>query len=78
MSLNIYGSQLSDLSPLAGLTNLEMLGLDINRVLDLSPLVGLTNLRQINVRSNPLNPKTITVDVPVLEAAGANVNHSYQ
>ena len=32
----------------------------------------------INVRSNPLNPKTIAVDVPVLKAAGVDVNHSYQ
>ena len=59
-------------------TNLETLGLDINRISDLSPLVGLTNLREINVQSNPLNPKTIAVDVPVLEATGADVNHSYQ
>ena len=66
------------LSPLARLANLEMLGLDINHVSDLSPLVGLTNLREINVRSNPLNPKTIAVDVPILKAAGADVNHSYQ
>ena len=76
--LGLYGNKISDLSALAGLTNLEMLGLDINRVSDLSPLVRLTNLSEINVRSNPLNPKTIAVDVPVLEAAGADVNHSYQ
>ena len=72
------GNEISDLSPLADLTDLTSLILDVNRVSDLSPLIGLINLREISVQSNPLNPKTIAVDVPVLEAAGVDVNHSYQ
>ena len=76
--LGLYENEISDLSPLAGLTKLEGLGLNVNRVSDLSPLVGLINLRGVDVQSNPLNPKTIAVDVPVLKAAGVNVDHSYQ
>ena len=40
---------LSDLSPLAGLTNLSTLALrDCNSLSDLSPLAGLTNLSTLN------------------------------
>ena len=76
--LNLYNNEISDLSPLTGLTNLIDLGLGTNRVFDLSPLVGLINLRWVDVQSNPLNPKTIAVDMPVLETHGVDVNHSYQ
>ena len=74
--LDLNENEISDLSPLAGLTNLTSLGLGINRVFDLSPLVGLINLREVNVQSNPLNPKTIAVELPLLEAKGVNVIHS--
>ncbi len=72
------GNEISDLSPLADLTDLTSLILDVNRVSDLSPLIGLINLREISVQSNPLNPKTIAVDLPILEAKGVHVWHSYQ
>ena len=45
--LNLGGVQISDLSPLAGLTNLERLRLSRNRISDLSPLKGLPNLKQL-------------------------------
>ncbi|MYE89158.1 hypothetical protein F4X33_09215 [Candidatus Poribacteria bacterium] len=76
--LSISDSKVSDLSPLGGLTNLTSLGFGINHVFDLLPLVGLINLREVNVQSNPLNPKTIAVELPLLEAKGVDVIHSYQ
>jgi Leucine-rich repeat (LRR) protein len=37
----------SELTPLAGLTNLQRLDLDNTAVSDLTPLAGLTNLREL-------------------------------
>ena len=45
-------SNISDISPLAGLTNLKMLRL--NNISDLSPLAGLTNLKQLWLGSTPI------------------------
>ena len=42
--LYLGGNRISDLSPLAGLTNLTKLDLYWNQVTDLSPLASLTNL----------------------------------
>ena len=43
------GNQVSDLSRLAGLTNLRVLILDYNPVSDISPLRGLKNLTELSV-----------------------------
>ena len=40
-------NNIRDLSPLAGLTNLELLRISSNQVRDLSPLAGLTKLRDL-------------------------------
>jgi hypothetical protein len=45
--LRIANNQLSDLSPLVGLTDLRQLGFWGNEVTDLSPLSGLTNLHTL-------------------------------
>ncbi|MFA6419144.1 MAG: leucine-rich repeat domain-containing protein, partial [Candidatus Margulisiibacteriota bacterium] len=47
--LELRGAQVSDLSPLAGLTNLEWLDLSGTQVSDLSPLAGLTNLEWLDL-----------------------------
>jgi len=44
--LNLSGSQISDVSPLASLTNLNVLDLGKNQISDLSPLASLTNLNK--------------------------------
>ena len=58
LNLGSWGSkgnnQVSDLSPLAGLINLQKLFLDRNQVSDLSPLSGLTNLHELLIISNPV------------------------
>lgn len=48
------GSVISDLTPLAGLTNLERLNLRGNRIADLTPLAGLTNLRELHLGDNQI------------------------
>ena len=49
---SINSNSVSDLSPLAGLTNLTWLRLRNNSISDISPLVGLTNLEWLNLGSN--------------------------
>ena len=49
------GNHVSDLSPIAGLINLQELFLNSNQVSDLSPLAGLTNLHELLIISNPVS-----------------------
>ncbi|MCL2603698.1 MAG: leucine-rich repeat domain-containing protein [Defluviitaleaceae bacterium] len=48
------GTQISDLTPLAGLINLTMLDLNNNQISDLTPLAGLTNLEWLDLSGNPI------------------------
>ena len=45
----------SDLSPLAGLVNLERFGFDGHEVSDLSPLTGLINLKWVRIWGSPVS-----------------------
>lgn len=45
---------LTDISPLAGLTNLVTLHLHGNQINDITPLAGLTNLRGLNLMGNDI------------------------
>ena len=47
--LLISGNEITDLSPLSGLTNLRMLEVDNNEITDLSPISGLTNLEFLSI-----------------------------
>ena len=49
---SINSNSVSDLSPLAGLTNLTWLRLRNNSISDISPLAGLTNLTYLNLGGN--------------------------
>ena len=51
----INSNSVSDLSPLAGLTNLSELYLRNNSVSDISALAGLTNLTQLNLAGNSVS-----------------------
>ncbi|MYE91676.1 T9SS type A sorting domain-containing protein, partial [Candidatus Poribacteria bacterium] len=46
---------ISDISPLAGLTNLRWIRLDNNEISDISPLTGLTNLRWSTLDNNEIS-----------------------
>lgn len=56
------GTDVTDLSALAGLTNLASLYMDYNDVSDLTPLAGLVNLIDLDLNSNNIS------DVTPLEA----------
>lgn len=51
-------NQISDLTPLVGLTKLEQLDLARNRVSDLTPLAGLVNLRSLRLDENQVSDLT--------------------
>ena len=48
-------NRLSDVSPLANLTSLTVLGLSTNQISNVSPLANLTNLTSLNLSSNRLS-----------------------
>ena len=48
-------NSISDLSPLAGLTNLTWLNLKYNSVSDISPLIELTRLTSLSLENHPLS-----------------------
>ncbi|MEG4069690.1 leucine-rich repeat domain-containing protein [Microcoleus sp. Pol11C2] len=50
--LELYGNQISDITPLQSLTNLTELDLDSNQISDITPLQSLTNLTCLNLRDN--------------------------
>src|SRR4030042_5381054 len=56
LGLYLNGNKISDISPLAGLTKLEVLDLSFNRMIsDISPLAGLTNIRYLTLSNNKIS-----------------------
>lgn len=67
---------LDDLSPLAGLTNLQALHVGATPVSDLSPLAGLTNLQMLNAgstRVSDLSPLTGLTNLRVVDISHSQV-----
>ncbi|MCP4295563.1 MAG: leucine-rich repeat domain-containing protein, partial [Proteobacteria bacterium] len=52
MHIYLLDNQITDISALKGLKNLEFLNLDKNRIEDLSPLTGLTRLKELSAKKN--------------------------
>ena len=52
--LDLSDCGVSDITPLAGLTNLTWLDLSSNSISDLTPLSGLTGLTYLNLSGNPI------------------------
>ena len=61
--LGVHINQISDVSPLAGLTNLKWLGVYNNEITDLSPLAGLRENTTVLSHGNPGFP----TDAPKIE-----------
>jgi internalin A len=53
--LEFYGEQISDVEPLAGLTNLRTLTFSGNQISDVKPLMGLTNLTNLYLDANQIS-----------------------
>ncbi len=67
--LDFRNNKISDLTPLAGLTELENLYLDSNEISDLSPLKDLAALRNLGLDSNDIADLS-----PLVENAGLESN----
>lgn len=52
---NLFWNQISDISPLTGLSNLEILVLGDNQIIDISPLTNLTNLELLHLADNQIS-----------------------
>ena len=77
IALELDQNQISDIAPVSGLTNLTQLSLDGNQISDIEPLVnnpGLSTGDTIDLRSNPLNTKSVNVYIPELEGRGVTVS----
>ena len=66
-------NQISDVSPLTGLTNLKHLGLTKNQISDVSPLAGLTNLERLYLSGNEIsdtsslaNLTNLSIDIGII------------
>jgi len=76
--LILGGSQITDISPLGGLTNLFSLRLAGNQISDVSPLIANPGLGQgdhIDLSSNPLSDQSVNEYIPELEARGVIVEY---
>jgi internalin A len=72
-------NQISDISPLSGLTNLLVLDLSFNhQISDISPLAGLTNLQQLclngNFQISDISPLSGLTNLLVLEMEGHQIS----
>jgi len=65
--LHLYGTQITEISALAGLTNLLQLNLSENQVTDISPLAGLINLEELHVWVNQITDISPLVGLSNLE-----------
>ena len=55
IALDLGKNAIADISPLSGLTQLEILFLDDNQIVDVSPLAGLTQLKLLFLSGNPIS-----------------------
>ncbi len=72
----IYSNTISDISPLAGLTNLTELSLSYNTISNLSPLAGLTNLTRLYLYGNrisDISPLDELTNLTYLELSGNRI-----
>ena len=73
--LGFDNNQVSDLSPLAGLTKLEYIDANANRISDLSPLAGLPNLKAFHSWHNPdISDLSPLVGLTIIDICGANIS----
>ena len=71
--LHLGGTAVSDISLLAGLTNLVDLYLRDTAVSDISLLAGLTNLETLYLKGCPLSYASIHTHIPAMQAKGIEV-----
>ena len=72
--LDLSSNNISDISPLTGLTNhLQWLWLAFSNLTDVSPLRNLANLKLLDLRGTSLNVSSINDHIPALERSGVTI-----
>jgi Leucine-rich repeat (LRR) protein len=69
-----YSNQFTDMTPLAGLINLEELTLGLNNINDISLLAGLVNLIVIDLYQNQISDISPLANMVNLSIIGLSVN----
>ncbi len=72
--LNLNDNEISDISPLSGLTKMYSLTLSNNHISDISPLAGLTNLKWVYLGGNQISDISPLSGLPNLEWLYLNSN----
>ncbi|MCA1031425.1 leucine-rich repeat domain-containing protein [Bacillus timonensis] len=73
--LIIFNNQVSDLSPISGLTNLRYIDMEENQISDISTLSQLTNLTGLWMSNNPISDLTVLSHLNQLEVLSVNNTH---
>ncbi len=76
-SVSLQNTQVSDLSPLAELMNLEWLDLPYTQVSDLSPLTELKSLKELRLYNTPVNdlsPLVVLKNLGTLDLSNTQVS----
>lgn len=75
-NLVIADNEISDLTPISGLTKLEFLnfGGQYNNVSDLSPIANLTNLKGLNLGGNQISDLSLIANLTNLKGLGVGGN----
>ena len=60
LNLDLFLNSITDVSPLAALTQLTAFNLRHNSITDLTPLAGLTQLTELSVHKNPLSEESLS------------------
>jgi internalin A len=80
-SLTLQHAKISDLSPIATLSQLEVLKLDSNDIQDLSPLVTLTQLKTLTISNNPritsIEPLAANTQLESLDVSYLDLKYLY-
>jgi len=72
--LSLWGNQIADVSPLAGLINLPNLDLSDNQIVDVSPLASLTNLTGLGLSTNHIRDVSALATLTELRAVDLGRN----
>ena len=69
--LALNENNLSDITALSKIKNLEILWLESNKITDISPLKGLPDLKKLYIKGNPISN---TGQIDELRSAGVEVD----
>ncbi|EAG8866756.1 class 1 internalin InlE, partial [Listeria monocytogenes] len=70
-TMDLIYTDITDVTPLAGLSNLQVLNLDINQITDITPLAGLSNLQFLSFGSTQVSDLTPLANLSKLTTLNA-------